>query len=108
MRWWFLLPLASGLALGAGERPTELLPPVHVEAAGRPVDVEREGHSAPCLGDFDGDGLPDLLVGSTTRAGCASTATRGRRGNRSSTTSSGSGPAASSPPSPRADVSVSL
>lgn len=37
--------------------------PVQVQAAGRPIDVEREGHSAPFVGDFDGDGVVDLLVG---------------------------------------------
>jgi FG-GAP-like repeat len=41
----------------------ELLPPVKILAGGRPIDVEREGHSAPFVGDFDGDGKLDLLVG---------------------------------------------
>ena len=41
----------------------ELLPPVKIEAGGRPIDVERSGHAAPFVGDIDGDGLPDLLVG---------------------------------------------
>jgi hypothetical protein len=41
----------------------ELLPPVQVQAGSRPLDVERSGHSAPFVGDFDGDGVPDLLVG---------------------------------------------
>ena len=27
------------------------------------LDVQRSGHAAPFFGDFDGDGLPDLLVG---------------------------------------------
>jgi hypothetical protein len=40
-----------------------LEPPVPIEAGGRPIDVERDGHSAPFLGDFDGDGIKDLLVG---------------------------------------------
>jgi hypothetical protein len=43
---------------GAGE----LAPPVRVEAAGRPIDTE-VGHAAPFVGDFDGDGVRDLLVG---------------------------------------------
>jgi hypothetical protein len=62
MRWSFVLLPLAGLAFFAAEKG-ELQPPTHLEAAGRPIDVEREGHSAPFVGDFDGDGLPDLLVG---------------------------------------------
>jgi hypothetical protein len=40
----------------------ELNPPVRIEAAGKPIDTE-VGHAAPCVADFDGDGVPDLLVG---------------------------------------------
>jgi hypothetical protein len=40
-----------------------LLPPVKIQAGGRPIDVERSGHAAPFVGDFDGDGKLDLLVG---------------------------------------------
>jgi len=40
----------------------ELSPPVRIEAAGKPIDTEI-GHAAPFVGDFDGDGVPDLLVG---------------------------------------------
>src|SRR5262249_23508378 len=40
----------------------ELLPPVRLEAAGKAIDTE-VGHAAPFVGDFDGDGLNDLLVG---------------------------------------------
>jgi hypothetical protein len=61
-RLLLLAPLA-GLALLAAEPPAELATPVHLEAGGRPIDVERSGHAAPFVGDFDGDGLPDLLVG---------------------------------------------
>jgi hypothetical protein len=43
--------------------PGSLPPPVPVRAGGRPIDVEREGHAAPFVGDFDGDGVLDLLVG---------------------------------------------
>jgi hypothetical protein len=41
----------------------ELLPPVPIMVGERPLDVEREGHAAPFVGDFDGDGVMDLLVG---------------------------------------------
>lgn len=34
-----------------------------MQAGGRPIDVQRTGHSAPFVGDFDQDGLEDLLVG---------------------------------------------
>jgi hypothetical protein len=57
----FLIPWLALPCLAAG--PGELRPPVKVQAAGRPLDVQRDGHSAPFVGDFDGDGLPDLLVG---------------------------------------------
>jgi hypothetical protein len=40
-----------------------LLPPVPIQAAGRPLDVEREGHAAPFVGDFFEDGTLALLVG---------------------------------------------
>jgi hypothetical protein len=41
----------------------ELASPVKVTAGGQPIDVARTGHAAPWLGDFDGDGKDDLLVG---------------------------------------------
>ncbi len=40
----------------------DLLPAVRLEAAGAPIDTEI-GHAAPFVGDFDGDGRKDLLVG---------------------------------------------
>jgi hypothetical protein len=46
-----------------GDDPAQdLLPPVRLEAAGRPIDTQ-VGHAAPFVGDFDGDGVKDLLVG---------------------------------------------
>ena len=41
----------------------ELLPPVRLEAGGAPIDTPAIGHAAPFVGDFDGDGVQDLLVG---------------------------------------------
>lgn len=49
-------------AVGADDPAKELLPPVRVEAAGKPIDTAI-GHAAPFVCDFDGDGVPDLLVG---------------------------------------------
>jgi hypothetical protein len=63
MRRLIVLGVLLGLAFAPGERSAELAAPVHVEAGGRPLDVERSGHAAPFVADFDGDGLPDLLVG---------------------------------------------
>jgi FG-GAP repeat len=42
---------------------SDLQLPVPIQAGGQPLDVQREGHSAPFAGDFDGDGVRDLLVG---------------------------------------------
>ena len=41
----------------------DLAPPVLIDSAGKPIDVEGVGHAAPFVGDFDGDGKSDLLVG---------------------------------------------
>jgi hypothetical protein len=62
MNRWHLTLAALALAtppLAAGP----FLPPVPLQADGKPLDVQREGHSAPFVGDFDGDGKRDLLVG---------------------------------------------
>jgi hypothetical protein len=55
-----LILVLSGLAPLAADN--ELLPPVRLEAAGKPIDTAI-GHAAPFVGDFDGDGVRDLLVG---------------------------------------------
>ena len=41
---------------------SELTAPKRIEASGKPIDVDI-GHAAPFVGDFDGDGKHDLLVG---------------------------------------------
>lgn len=57
--------MASLLAASApaAEVASDLELPVQIQAGGQPLDVQREGHSAPFVGDFDGDGVRDLLVG---------------------------------------------
>lgn len=57
-----LLSYGVACLLAAGEPSGELLPPVRVEAAGKPIDTDI-GHAAPFAGDFDADGKLDLLVG---------------------------------------------
>ena len=64
--WLVFAAAASSTAAGEekllpGSR--DLRPPVQIEAEGQPLDVQRDGHSAPFFADFDGDGLRDLLVG---------------------------------------------
>ena len=56
---WGLLILS---APASGES-NEVRPPVPVLVDGQPLDVGRDGHSAPFVGDIDGDGKRDLLVG---------------------------------------------
>jgi hypothetical protein len=58
-----LFALLAGLAQAAAtESAQDLLPPVRLEADGKPIDTA-VGHAAPFVGDFDGDGVKDLLVG---------------------------------------------
>jgi hypothetical protein len=56
---FFLVVLA---APADGAAPDEFLPPVRLEAAGKAIDTQI-GHAAPFVGDMDGDGVRDLLVG---------------------------------------------
>jgi|GEM_PF-1316373 len=52
------------LALQSAGAQDGLETPVRLTlAGGQPIDVQREGHSAPFVGDFDGDGKRDLLLG---------------------------------------------
>jgi hypothetical protein len=41
----------------------DLMPPVRLQAAGKPIDAEQVGHAAPFVGDPFGDGKQHLLVG---------------------------------------------
>jgi len=61
-----MIPLVMALLGMAGPpeggQSADLLPPVRLMAAGKPIDTD-VGHAAPCYADFDGDGVKDLLVG---------------------------------------------
>jgi hypothetical protein len=54
--------LLIALAVPTADGSPGLASPVRLEAAGKLIDTE-VGHSAPFVGDFDGDGVQDLLVG---------------------------------------------
>ena len=47
----------------ASQDTSDLAAPVLIHAGDEPIDVQGTGHSAPFFGDFDGDGVNDLLVG---------------------------------------------
>ena len=67
------MPLArSSLVVGmmvagvAAQQGAPLLPPVRLEADGLPIEVgsfSESAHAGPALGDVDGDGDRDLLIG---------------------------------------------
>jgi hypothetical protein len=59
---FWLVTLISMLA-GRLAAAQELADPVPLLVGGKPLDVERMGHAAPFVGDADGDGVKDLLVG---------------------------------------------
>jgi hypothetical protein len=60
---WVLLSGAILAALAMAAGAGQLAPPVQVLADGQPLDVGGIGYAAPFLGDYDGDGVRDLLVG---------------------------------------------
>jgi len=61
--WREALVVTLALAASASAAMSdELAPPVRLEAAGKVIDTD-VGHAAPCVCDFDGDGVQDLLVG---------------------------------------------
>jgi hypothetical protein len=63
LRFLVLPAVLMAQAASAAEKVAdELEPPVLLEAGGKPIDTEI-GHAAPFVGDFDGDGVNDLLVG---------------------------------------------
>ncbi|HNS22432.1 MAG TPA: hypothetical protein PKH24_18150 [Sedimentisphaerales bacterium] len=61
--WHMLVLIVFGLVASASAAASdELMPPVRLEAGGKPTDTD-VGHAAPYVCDFDGDGVRDLLVG---------------------------------------------
>jgi hypothetical protein len=54
--------LVLALAAPPADPAKELAPPVRLEAGGQAIDTAI-GHAAPFVGDIDGDGVNDLLVG---------------------------------------------
>ena len=58
-----LLPIAAASCALTAQHHESLLPPVRLEAGGAIIDTPKIGHAAPFVGDFDGDGVRDLLVG---------------------------------------------
>ena len=58
----FVLLLIGQVGKSPKLQSAELAPPVRIEAVGKPIDTS-VGHAAPFVGDFDGDGVNDLLVG---------------------------------------------
>lgn len=70
LRLWTVLVVASAMFAAdvpAGERARDLAAPVRIMAGGESIHVA--GYAAPFVGDFDGDGTIDLLVGQMDRGG---------------------------------------
>ena len=63
MRCFALGVCLSLFAASAAAAEDEFAPAVRIEAGDGPIDVGGYRGAAPWFGDFDGDGLNDLLVG---------------------------------------------
>ena len=59
---WLCAVVLLAVPAFAGES-NDLLPPAQVQAGEQPLDIQREGHAAPFVGDFYEDGGLCLLVG---------------------------------------------
>ena len=62
MRRLIACAAVTALPLAAQRQPAEFLPLTRLQAAGEYIDTD-VGHAAPFVGDWDGDGVRDLLVG---------------------------------------------
>lgn len=60
---WLMMMTPVLFTASLADEPTELSAPVLIHAGGEAIDIKRVGHSAPFVGDIDGDGRRDLLVG---------------------------------------------
>lgn len=60
---WVSLGAAFMAVWAMAAQAGELAAPVQVMADGKPLDVGGIGYAAPFMGDYDGDGVRDLLVG---------------------------------------------
>src|SRR5689334_20749467 len=60
---WSIVMLVCLLADSARADESGLHAPVQIQAGGEPLDIEREGHAAPFVGDFYEDGGLCLLLG---------------------------------------------
>lgn len=60
LAWWGIA--IPSVVFAAAAQAVEFEKPVRLQAGGEFIDTEI-GHAAPCVADFDGDGLKDLLVG---------------------------------------------
>jgi len=66
MRPHMLAVTAAIAAWLPGQQAPTLAPPVRLQADGKPIDIgslSNIAHAGPWLGDYDGDGDRDLLVG---------------------------------------------
>ena len=66
--WYFrvtmLSPLLADQVASVGAEPIQLQPAAYVLTNGSPLDAG--DHTIPCVADWNGDGLPDLLLGYQT------------------------------------------